>query len=247
MRLWDTLGVMNDSISYRTLQRTDYPALTKMLCETWHKQDPQMDEDLQMKLAQIDLEYCLARTTTAEVAVRDGEVVGAVLGRIDAQETRKGINQHHRSVMKIMGPLFFNKSAHQALKNMLNAEKADRQMIKQAKKDGHAYDGEIVLFIVREDMRGQGIGQHLFDWMLNEFKVNNVEHYFLYTDTDCDYGFYEDRGMVRRMEMPMEPHTPKEDTEAHQEADYLDNHLHALMFDNETSPANEGINPLGRD
>ena len=48
MRLWDTLGVMNDSISYRTLQRTDYPALTKMLCETWHKQDPQMDEDLQM-------------------------------------------------------------------------------------------------------------------------------------------------------------------------------------------------------
>lgn len=89
MRLWDTLGVMNDSISYRTLQRTDYPALTKMLCETWHKQDPQMDEDLQMKLAQIDLEYCLARTTTAEVAVRDGEVVGAVLGRIDAQETRK--------------------------------------------------------------------------------------------------------------------------------------------------------------
>ena len=189
MRLWDTLGVMNDSISYRTLQRTDYPALTKMLCETWHKQDPQMDEDLQMKLAQIDLEYCLARTTTAEVAVRDGEVVGAVLGRIDAQETRKGINQHHRSVMKIMGPLFFNKSAHQALKNMLNAEKADRQMIKQAKKDGHAYDGEIVLFIVREDMR----------------------------------------------------------TEAHQEADYLDNHLHALMFDNETSPANEGVNPLGRD
>ena len=96
-------------------------------------------------------------------------------------------------------------------------------------------------------MRGQGIGQHLFDWMLNEFKVNNVEHYFLYTDTDCDYGFYEDRGMVRRMEMPMEPHTPKEDTEAHQEADYLDNHLHALMFDNETSPANEGVNPLGRD
>lgn len=85
------------------------------------------------------------------------------------------------------------------------------------------------------------------DWMLNEFKVNNVEHYFLYTDTDCDYGFYEDRGMVRRMEMPMEPHTPKEDTEAHQEADYLDNHLHALMFDNETSPANEGVNPLGRD
>ena len=45
----------------------------------------------------------------------------------------------------------------------------------------------------------------------------------------------------------MEPHTPKEDTEAHQEADYLDNHLHALMFDNETSPANEGVNPLGRD
>lgn len=157
-----------------------------MLCETWHKQDPQMDEDLQMKLAQIDLEYCLARTTTAEVAVRDGEVVGAVLGRIDAQETRKGINQHHRSVMKIMGPLFFNKSAHQALKNMLNAEKADRQMIKQAKKDGHAYDGEIVLFIVREDMRGQGIGPASVRLDAQEFKVNNVEHYFLYTDTDCD-------------------------------------------------------------
>ena len=223
MRLWDTLGVMNDSISYRTLQRTDYPALTKMLCETWHKQDPQMDEDLQMKLAQIDLEYCLARTTTAEVAVRDGEVVGAVLGRIDAQETRKGINQHHRSVMKIMGPLFFNKSAHQALKNMLNAEKADRQMIKQAKKDGHAYDGEIVLFIVREDMRGQGIGQHLFDCMHIEFKETHVEHYYLCTDPESGYGLCQDRGEQRSYEMPVQHHTPMEDADEHQEAVYLDN------------------------
>ncbi|MUH59757.1 GNAT family acetyltransferase [Bifidobacterium sp. GSD1FS] len=242
----DTIGAMSDSISYRTLQRDDYPALTKMLCDAWHKQTEDINDELGMKLAQIDLEHSLARTTTAEVAVCDDEVVGVVLGRIDSQETRMGLNKHHRNVMRIMGPLFFNKSAHKALQEMLDAEKTNRRMIDQAKKEGHAYDGEIILFLVREDMRGKGIGTHLFNWILDEFKANDVENYFLYTDTGCNYSFYEENGMARREEMPMAPRTPQEDKEVHDEADNIDNHLHALMFDNQVSPANGGVNPLGR-
>ncbi len=32
-----------------------------------------------------------------------------------------------------------------------------------------------------------------------------------------------------------------------QEASDLDEHLHAFLYDNEVAPANEGVNPLGRD
>ena len=93
------MGCMSETITYRTLRREDYPALTALLCGTWHAK-PGTDHDLAMKLAEADLEYSLARTTTAQVAVQGGAVVGVVLGRIDAAETRKGVNRHHRGAWR---------------------------------------------------------------------------------------------------------------------------------------------------
>ena len=68
------MGCMSETITYRTLRREDYPALTELLCDTWYLK-PDTDRDLAMKLAEADLEYCLARTTTAQVAVRGETVV----------------------------------------------------------------------------------------------------------------------------------------------------------------------------
>ena len=86
------------------MRSDDYPAITQMLCDAWHT-DPTMDHDLEMKLAEIDLEHCLGRATNAQVAVKDGEIVGVVLGRIDAQETRNGLNSHRTRNMRLLASL----------------------------------------------------------------------------------------------------------------------------------------------
>lgn len=240
------MGCMSETITYRTLRREDYPALTELLCDTWYLK-PDTDRDLAMKLAEADLEYCLARTTTAQMAVQGETVVGVVLGRIDAAETRKGVNRHHRASMKILASLLFNKQGRAALQKLKKNEEANRNMLAEAKKEGHAYDAEVVLLLVSPSARGQGVGKHLFDWLLGQFKANGVTRYFLYTDTGCDYQFYDRAGLTRRKVLDMEPHTVQEDAEVQQEASDLDEHLHAFLYDNEVAPANEGVNPLGRD
>lgn len=48
------MGCMSETITYRTLRREDYPALTALLCGTWHAK-PGTDHDLAMKLAEADL------------------------------------------------------------------------------------------------------------------------------------------------------------------------------------------------
>ncbi|WP_288273415.1 GNAT family N-acetyltransferase [uncultured Bifidobacterium sp.] len=240
---------MNDTITYRTMRSDDYPAITQMLCDAWHT-DPTMDHDLEMKLAEIDLEHCLGRATNAQVAVKDGEIVGVVLGRIDAQETRNGLNSHRTRNMRLLASLLTSSRGRKALLDMKRYEDTNLKMIAEAKKDGHAYQGELVLLLIRPDMRGQGIGKHLFGWMTDQFKQAGVERYFLFTDSQCDYAFYDNAGLTRRAESAVldnEPHTPKEEAEVHAEDDMLDDHLHAFVYDNETSPANEGVNPLGRD
>ncbi|MEE1296723.1 MAG: GNAT family N-acetyltransferase [Bifidobacterium sp.] len=237
---------MSEDITYRALESADYPTIKQLLCDQWHSQ-PGRDTDLAMKLAEIDLEDSLARTTCAEVAVADGKVVGVVLGGIEGKKDREKAERHHGASMGLRLSLDMNKGGHEAYKQYERNLKANEKLVDQARKEGQAYGAEVVLLLVDPAMQGQGIGQHLFDWVTAQFKDAGVDSYYLYTDTNCDYGFYDKQDLARRAVLDVEPHTPKEDAEVHKEDVSLDDHLHAMIYDNETSPANEGVNPLGRD
>ncbi|KFI56403.1 GNAT family acetyltransferase [Bifidobacterium cuniculi] len=239
------MGRMSEDITYRALESADYPTIEQLLCDEWG--NPAQGHDLAMKLAEIDLEDCLARTTCAQVAVADGKVVGVVLGGIHADLDHDKAERHHGASLKLRMSLDLNPGGHEAYEQLKRNEKADRELLEQAKAEGHAYDAEVVLLLVDASVRGQGIGQHLFDWLLDQFKEAGVQHYFLHTDSRCQYRFYDKQGLARRAVLDVEPHTPREDAEMHAEQDRLDDHLHAMIYDNETSPANEGVNPLGRD
>lgn len=240
---------MSESVTYRTMTRDDYSALINMVCNAWYN-DNSCDWATAHRAAEIDFEYALARTTTAQVAVDNGgRVVGVILGRIDSQETRPRINRHHTSTVKLMAGLLASKEGRELAHRLRESARANAKMIKAAKDAGNAYDAEIVLFMVDPDMQGNGIGSHLFNWMLDEFRKAGVKNYFLLTDTTCDFSFYDHKGLNRAQEEPLDlrPHTNAEAQWEHTEDEALEEHLHAFMYDNEVEPANEGVNPLGRD
>ena len=61
-------------------------------------------------------------------------------------------------------------------------------------RDGNDVDGELCLFAVDPNRKGQGIGSIL----LAEFEKRvNGKNIFLYTDSNCTYQFYEKRGFER--------------------------------------------------
>ena len=40
----------------------------------------------------------------------------------------------------------------------------------------------------------------LFQSVLQYMKEQGLDEFYLFTDTSCNYGFYEHQGMIRRME-----------------------------------------------
>ena len=60
------------------------------------------------------------------------------------------------------------------------------------------YPAELALFAVRSSCQGKGIGKKLFHSALAYLKQQGLDEFYLFTDTSCNYGFYEHQGMCRR-------------------------------------------------
>ena len=54
--------------------------------------------------------------------------------------------------------------------------------------------------LISPDCRGKGVGKQLYQRFLQYLKNEHLNSFYLYTDTSCNYGFYEHQGMVRRCE-----------------------------------------------
>lgn len=64
-------------------------------------------------------------------------------------------------------------------------------------KSGGGFGGELVLLILSEKARGHGLGKRLFSGACDYLRSKGAKSMFFYTDTDCNFGFYDAMGAVR--------------------------------------------------
>lgn len=62
------------------------------------------------------------------------------------------------------------------------------------------FDGELAFFVVDGNQRGSGVGKQLYQQFLDYMTSENLKTFFLFTDTTCNYGFYEHQGLKRLAE-----------------------------------------------
>lgn len=55
----------------------------------------------------------------------------------------------------------------------------------------NSFEGCIQLFIVSKESRGLGIGKKLLSYLFEYMKSREVNSMYLYTDTRCNYKFYD--------------------------------------------------------
>lgn len=65
------------------------------------------------------------------------------------------------------------------------------------KKHRGEFDGVLTLFAVDEELRGLGVGKSLLKGLLDYLRKHNTKCIYLYTDSTCNYGFYEQNGFER--------------------------------------------------
>lgn len=185
---------MQNNVVFRELLWSDLPALEDVIRKTWHY-DRFATPKTAAKLAKAYLAACLANQTYACVAEVDGVPAGLILGK-HAAKHRCPIKYRLRQ-MAALCRLFVSRQGRQILRFYKTVHHVDQRLLAQCKTD---YPAEVALFALAPGYRGLGIGQTLFDCLLAYMKSEHVASFYLYTDTSCNFGFYEHQGMTRRQQ-----------------------------------------------
>lgn len=181
-------------IKLREYQKQDFKALETIIRETWHYDDFASPKTAK-KLAKVFLSSCLTNYTFSRVAVLDGNVVGIILTNNIAKHKCSFSNRLLQ--IKSILSLYSSKEGRNVSKIFSNVSGIDKKLLNENNK---TYPAEIALFAVSSSCRGKGIGKILFQSALDYMKQEKLKEFYLFTDTSCNYGFYEHQGMKRRLE-----------------------------------------------
>ncbi|WP_024615325.1 GNAT family N-acetyltransferase [Clostridium sp. Ade.TY] len=182
-------------IIYRSLAKEDYNTVEKMICDAFGFRKFIKDEKLLNSLLTLYLQSCILESSFCKVAVKDGTVVGIILGNSKAE--KNALRKPHNSFKFISNGLklvFTNKKNRKALKDFMKIQDAYNEIIK-GKKDN--FEGSIQLFIVSKECRGFGVGKTLLNYLFDYMNTVNVKSLYLYTDDRCNYGFYDSQNFKR--------------------------------------------------
>lgn len=185
---------LEKEIVFEDYNKSHSEKLFDIIRKTWNY-DQFASPKIARKLSIIFLYSCLAQQTFTKVALIDNVPVGVIMARNKSKE-RFNIKYKLKQFMAILS-LLIHKEGRQTSKIFKGVSDTDAILLNEANRD---YSGELVFFAVDSDCRGMGLGQKLFSKAKEYMKSDGMNDFYLFTDTTCNFGFYEHNGMTRRGE-----------------------------------------------
>lgn len=185
---------MTQDIIFREYNESDRIYLEQIIKETWNY-DRFCTPKTASLLAHIYLNSCLANQTFTQVALVGNMPIGIIMGKNNLT--------HHcplklkLNMMKSIFRFLITKEGRKVSSVFGGVEKIDQELLSQCEKD---YQGELAFFAIQAEYKGLGIGKQLFQNLVAYMQSQNINNFYLYTDTSCNYGFYEHQGMHRQQE-----------------------------------------------
>lgn len=182
-------------IIYRDLKREDYDTVKFLIGDAFGFNEFISDKKFLDQLLNIYLQDCILSSSFGKVAEKDNKVIGLILG--DAKNDKTHLRKFHNftSIASTMLKLLVSKKENKkVLKEFSKIHDTYNEII-EGKKDN--FQGCIQLFIVSKESRGLGVGKVLISQTFDYMKDFNVESLYLYTDTRCNYGFYDSKNFKR--------------------------------------------------
>lgn len=183
---------MNREITLREYRKEDSKALEDIIREAW-QYDEFCSPKIAAKLAGIFLYSCLANQTFTRVAVVEGNPTGIIMGK--NIKAYKCPLKYRVKQIQLISSLYLSGEGRRVFKMFHNINQTDNELLRDC---GKEYMGEVAFFAVSEKCRGIGIGKVLFNSLLDYMKKEQIQDFYLFTDTSCNFGFYEHQGMKRQ-------------------------------------------------
>lgn len=182
-------------VIYRSLEQKDYEDVKFLIDDAFGFSKFIKDLKFLDSMLNLYLHSCILDSSFANVAEKNGEVIGIILGNADMDTNRlKKFHNVLSSINSICRLIFARKENKKAIKAFLEIDKAYKEIIKGKKAD---FQGALELFIVSQKSRGFGVGKNLLNHLLDYMKNMKVDSFYLYTDDRCNYGFYDSQGFTR--------------------------------------------------
>lgn len=185
---------MNHHIILREYQKSDCKLLEDVVRETWNY-DRFCTPKTAAKLASVYLSSCLANQTFTQVALMNDTPVGIIM--VKNRKKHKGPFGFAIKRAASIISLLCSKEGRTVSRIFECVETIDQELLCQCKTD---YQGELAFFAVSQTCRGKGVGKALFEKALEYMREEHICNFYLFTDTSCNYGFYEHQGMERQQE-----------------------------------------------
>ncbi|MFE0751450.1 GNAT family N-acetyltransferase [Gordonia sp. NPDC058843] len=198
-------------ITYRPYRSTDADDVKKIIDEAFYIHRYVHGPRVLDSALEVYLREQLVASTWSRVAVKDGHVVGIILGRVDGEPhlhdrtKNRALLWAHTARAAVLGlPQWKSLRALFAFESVAHRLGAHT---------GKSLDDELTLFAVASTTRGHGVGATLYRAFLDHLRAHGRSDFHLYTDSLCTFGFYERQGMSRAgaddMEILLdgEPHT----------------------------------------
>ncbi|MGE6366576.1 GNAT family N-acetyltransferase [Bacillus paramycoides] len=187
-----------NTVKYRSLVKEDYEPIKHLIGEAFGFNQFITDKKFLNSLLSFYLQSCILGSSFSKVAEKDNKIIGVILG--DSEKDKNRLKKFHNTFSFAYNTLklfMTNKENREFLKAFIKVQKTYKELIKG--KEDH-FQGCIQLFIVSEESRGLGVGKTLMNGLFQYMTKEDVTSLYLYTDNECNYGFYDKQNFKRVQE-----------------------------------------------
>ena len=166
-------------LQFRAMQDGDLDALTRLVERVWEMDSMCGGHETGWYMAREYLLKTFSHSTSVQIALWEQKVAGFLA--LDDKSRPSPIRLDRMEIPQEL---------HTKEIETMRARMAeyDQLCARLLKASGRPFDGEITLFAVEPSLQGKGIGTALFEWARAYF---DRKEFFLYTDTGCNYSFYD--------------------------------------------------------
>ena len=178
-----------NKVIYRDIIKSDYETIKNLIGEAFGFSSFIKDKYLLNIVLTGYLKECILDTSFGKVAVKDDKIIGFILGNADNDKHRicnldESVEVDNNTVEVIMN----NEENQDLFKELSKIKNAYNDVIKGKE---NIFQGSIQLFVVSKESRGLGVGKTLVKHLSDYMKSMNVKSLYLFTDSRCNYGFYD--------------------------------------------------------
>ncbi len=174
----------------REFREKDCEPIASIMCDVWSMES--YGADVAMPGSRMYCCQCVLASSFIRVAEVDGSVVGCVGARygnerVDAPWAERILGREKDSVAD-------SEDGMRMIAEFESYDSIDRDL---GIRTGIDTAAELTILILSKDCRGLGLGRTMFDAACDYLRSKGADSMMLYTDTDCNTGFYDALGAER--------------------------------------------------